>query len=70
MRLRTNVTKGAGSLKAAESMAFKLLQDAEKNWNRIRGFAEIKSVLNGVAYVDGLMIDEAPTERHPKASAA
>jgi putative transposase len=64
VRLRTNVTKGAGSLKAAESMAFKLLQDAEKSWNKIRGFAELTNVLNGVAYADGVMIAEAATERH------
>jgi transposase-like protein len=70
VRLRTNVTKGAGSLKAAESMAFKLLQDAEKSWNRIRGFAELTNVLNGVAYVDGVMIAEAATERHSEAPVA
>lgn len=70
VRLRTNVTKGAGSLKSAESMAFKLLQDAEKSWNKIRGFAEIANVLNGVAYADGVMIAEAATERHSEAPAA
>lgn len=61
VRFRTNVTKGAGSLKAAESMAFKLLQDAEKSCQRIRSFAELTNVLNGVAYVDGVMIAEPTT---------
>jgi len=70
VRLRTNVTKGAGSLKAAESMAFKLLEDAQKTWNRMRGFAELTHVLNGVAYADGVMIADVPTERHSETPAA
>ena len=45
VRLRTNVTRGAGSPVAAATMAFKLLQDAEKTWNRIRGYEEISNVL-------------------------
>lgn len=65
VRLRTNVTKGAGSLVAAKTMAFKLLQDAEKGWNRIRGYGEIGNVLNGVAYVNGVMVaGQASSNRH------
>jgi putative transposase len=56
VRLRTNVTKGAGSVKAASSMAFKLLQDASMTWNRIRGFEDLPDVLNGVAYVNGVVV--------------
>lgn len=59
VRLRTNVTKGAGSPLAASMMAFKLLQDAERTWNRVRGFEEVKNVLNGFAYKDGVMIADA-----------
>jgi putative transposase len=70
VRLRTNVTKGAGSLKAAESMAFKLLEDAQRTWNRMRGYAELSNVLNGVAYKDGVMIAEPTTERHSETSVA
>lgn len=62
VRLRTNVTRGAGSPLAAATMAFKLLQDAEKNWNRIRGHGEIGNVLGGVEYRDGIMVP-APTTR-------
>ena len=61
VRLRTNVTRGAGSPLAASTMAFKLLQDAEKTWNRIRGYDEIGNVLNGVAYVNGVMVAAAPS---------
>ena len=72
VRLRTNVTKGAGSLTAAKTMAFKLLQDAEKTWNRIRGHDEIENVLNGVAYVNGVVVaDPSSSNRHrPEAPAA
>lgn len=72
VRLRTNVTKGAGSLVSAKTMAFKLLQDAERTWNRIRGFEEIENVLNGVVYVNGVVVAAAPsTHRHrPEVPAA
>ncbi len=64
VRLRTNVTKGAGSPLAASMMAFKLLQDAERTWNRVRGFEEVKNVLNGFAYKDGVVIaDTSSTNR-------
>lgn len=56
VRLRTNVTKGAGSAKAAETMAFKLLEDASKNWRRIRGYEEIENVINRIEYRDGVMV--------------
>ena len=59
VRLRTNVTRGAGSPVAAAMMAFKLLQDAERTWNRVRGFEEVKNVINGFAYKDGVMIPDA-----------
>ncbi len=66
VRLRTNVTRGAGSPLAASMMAFKLLQDAERTWNRVRGWAEVENVLNGVVYKDGVMIaDQSPANREP-----
>ena len=69
VRLRTNVTRGAGSPVAAATMAFKLLQDAEKTWNRIRGYDEIKNVLSGVEYVNGVMVPRA-SSTHQEAPAA
>jgi putative transposase len=63
VRLRTNVTRGAGSPLAASTMAFKLLLDAEKRWNRIRGYEEIENVLNGVAYVNGVVVPADPSTR-------
>lgn len=63
VRLRTNVTRGAGSPTAAATMAFKLLLDAEKRWNRIHGYDEIENVLNGVAYVNGVVVPAEPSAR-------
>ena len=37
MRLRTKVTKGAGSREAGMAMAFKLLDAAQARWRRING---------------------------------
>jgi putative transposase len=58
VKLRTRVTKGAGSTTAAATMAFKLLCEAEKTWRRIRGWREIENLLNGVAYKNGVVIAE------------
>jgi transposase-like protein len=67
VRLRTNVTKGAGSKTAAETMTFKLLEDAQRKWKKIRGFEEIKNLLNGVAYKDGIMVATAQHQEVPAA---
>jgi transposase-like protein len=56
VKLRTKVTKGAGSKETAAVMAFKLLNECQKKWRRLRGHEEIKNVLNGLAYKDGVMI--------------
>ena len=56
VKLRTQVTKGAGSGAAAAAMAFKLMQEAEKRWNRIFGYEEIRNVISGVEYRDGIVV--------------
>ncbi|MFO0157675.1 MAG: IS256 family transposase, partial [bacterium] len=61
VKLRTKVTKGAGSKDAATVMAFKLLQECQKKWRKLRGHEEIKNLLKGLAYKDGVMI---PREEH------
>ncbi|MDB9787009.1 transposase [Bacteriovoracaceae bacterium] len=53
VKLRTNITKGAGSPKMAETMAFKLMIEAEKKWRKIRGSEEIAKLLSGVVYRNG-----------------
>jgi len=53
VRLRTKVTKGAGSKKAALAMAYKLLDAAQTRWRRFNGHELITDVLDGVLFKDG-----------------
>lgn len=57
VKLRTKVTKGAGNKETAASMAFKLLQECQKKWRKIRGEKEeLQNILAGVEYRDGLVV--------------
>ena len=67
VKLRTKVTKGAGSKAAATVMAFKLLLECEKRWRKLRGYQEIQNLLKGLAYKDGIMI---PPEQHHETAAS
>ena len=53
MKLRTRVTKAAGSKKAALAMAYKLLDAAQERWRRFNGHELIADVLAGVVFKDG-----------------
>lgn len=67
VKLRTKVTKGAGSKECATMMAFKLLQECQKKWRRIRGEKqEIQNLLAGLEYRDGIVI---PQHSHQEAAA-
>lgn len=56
VKLRTKVTKSAGSKETATVMAFKLLDECQERWRRLRGYEEIKNLLKGLEYKDGIMI--------------
>jgi putative transposase len=47
VKLRTRVTKGAGSKKAALAMAYKLLDAAQERWRRFNGHELVADVLAG-----------------------
>jgi putative transposase len=53
VKLRTRVTKGAGSKKAALAMAYKLLDAAQERWRRFNGHELVADVLAGVKFNDG-----------------
>ncbi len=53
VRLRTKVTKGAGSREAAMAMAFKLLDAAQARWRRINGHELVPLVRAGAIFIDG-----------------
>jgi len=63
VKLRTKITKGAGSSQAACMMAFKLMQQCEKKWRRIHGFEELPRLLSGVEYRDGLVVVNDPSSQ-------
>jgi transposase-like protein len=59
VRLRQRVTKGSGTRTKALTMAFKLLDMAQKRWRRLNGSHLLPLVRAGATFVDG-----APLERH------
>jgi transposase-like protein len=58
VRLRTRVTKGAGSKTAALAMAYKLLATAQERWRRFNGHELVADVLDGVKFKDGIRVTE------------
>jgi transposase-like protein len=57
VRLRTRVTKGAGSRHKALIMAFKLLNMAQGRWRRLDGHEKLPLVRGGVTFVDGIQLE-------------
>jgi putative transposase len=58
VRLRTRVTKGAGSKTAALAMAYKLLATAQERWRRFNGHHLVADVLDGVNFKDGIKVTD------------
>jgi putative transposase len=70
VKLRTKVTKGAGSKKAALAMAYKLLDAAQERWRRFNGHELVGDVLDGVKFKDGIrVIDDETTTTDEKVAA-
>lgn len=55
VRLRHNTTKGNGTAKATEAMAFKLCQQAEKGWRRLKGFDKLELVARDIKFENGVL---------------
>jgi transposase-like protein len=64
VKLRTRVTKGAGSKKAALAMAYKLLAAAQERWRRINGHELVLDVLAGATYKDGIRVTDDDTHNN------
>jgi|CXWL01.1.fsa_nt_gi hypothetical protein len=58
VRLRTAKTKNCGSRITTLTMAFKLMETAQKKWFRLRGYNLLAGVINGVKFVNGISIHE------------
>lgn len=70
VRLRTRVTKGAGSRTKALMMAFKLLAMAEERWRKVNGAELLPLVRAGVRFVDGVQEKSKTTVGKVKENAA
>jgi putative transposase len=60
VKLRTKVTKGAGSKKAALA-AYKLLDAAQERWQRFNGHELVTDVLDNVKFKDGIKVTDDET---------
>jgi putative transposase len=69
VKLRTRVTKGAGSKKAALAMAYKLLDAAQERWRRFNGHELVADVLAGVNFKDGERVTDEETTTDEKVAA-
>jgi len=56
VRHRTKKSKGCLSFKTGETMAFKLLQSAEKRWHRLRKPELCAQLVQGTVFQDGLKV--------------
>jgi len=67
VRLRTRVTKGAGSRAAGLAMAYKLVRAAEDRWRRVNAPHLVPLVRAGALFIDGQLQErkEAATEGSP-----
>jgi putative transposase len=69
VKLRTKVTKGAGSKKAALAMAYKLLDTAQERWRRCNGHELVGDVLDGVRFKDGIKVSDDGTTTDERVAA-
>ena len=58
VRLRTKKTRGCGSRETTLAMVFKLMQTAQNNWKRIKGFQLLELVINNVQFRDGEQVKD------------
>ena len=58
VRLRTKKSRNCGSRESTLAMVFKLMEAAQKNWRKIKGFKLLKLVVNNVQFKDGEMVVE------------
>ncbi len=68
VKLRQRVTKGAGTRTRGLTMAFKLLDMAEKRWRRIRSPHLVQRVLDGTKFLDGRTVTEETEEKRKSAA--
>lgn len=68
VRHRTKRTKNCVSRGTFLGLAFKLVQEAEKSWRRIRGVERIGELLDGTVFRDGVPATEDKTDQQKLAA--
>ena len=63
VRHRATRTRNCVSRPTFPGLAFKLIEEAEKSWNRIRGADKIGLLLSGEMFKDGIQAQDNPPER-------
>jgi len=63
VRHRTTRSKNCLSRATFLGLAFKLVQEAEKSWRRIRGAQRIPDLMKGVVFEDGIPVKDNPPEQ-------
>ncbi len=66
VKLRTRVTKGAGSRTSGLTMAFKLLQAAQRTWRRLDAHNLLPLVRAGVVFKDGQLVERTEPRQEKK----
>ena len=69
VRLRQRVTKGPGSRNKGLTMAFKLLEMAQKRWRRLNGASLLPLVREGATFVDGVRVERQTNPQEEKTAA-
>lgn len=68
VRHRTTRTRNCVSRSTFLGLAFKLVQEAEKSWRRIRGVERIDELLTGIVFKDGVPATEDETKQQKLAA--
>lgn len=68
VRLRTKVTKGAGSRAAALAMVFKLVESAQARWRAVNAPHLVALVRAGAIFHHGKIIERPDDQRQPEAA--
>jgi putative transposase len=66
--LRTTRLRNCLSRATFLGLAFKLMEEAEKSWRKIRGADKLAVLLAGVPFKDGLPVQDNPPEQQKLAA--
>ena len=68
VRHRTTRARNCLSRATFLGLAFKLMEEAEKTWRKIRGADQIGALLGGVPFKDGMPVLDNPPEQQKLAA--